>query len=461
MEDCFGDSELSNRSPRVCLNCKARKRKCDKTLPACSRCDRLLLRCEYDSTDSIVADNDFSNISSSLRLISSVFGSWMSWVRNFYLSVQKMHLNSSENFVSTYLVTVHRWFPIIDEERFKDRLESHSYEYDINDFLLLTSIYLIVRRPDEQQRPAIMDDDPYQAVRHFYFHVFADLTSEPSIQFLQSGLLLATYEYGHGLVDAARNTLFSCLSASMLLGLHQTKAPLGVDSAWKRAMKDEATLICWAIVVTDRKLQLPVTKIIDEANLLSDLEVTENKSDGRLSWDHDAYTATSFYRQVQSSVLVGNVLDLILNATDPFSEECQRRFKVLDSQLQCAIHLTLQTETAGQLNSVSEALSLNRSAFFLLNWWQYEHSQKINNEAALLQSRMALESVIRITVETVSDFLPRIYAGWFNGVQCIFLAAVTAMQLDPTNSTRVEELKEMLGIQSLRWNSAAEYLRIL
>jgi hypothetical protein len=166
--------------------------------------------------------------------------------------MQKKSLGS-EDFVSTYFVTVHKWLPIIDEKRFTDRLEHHFYKTDINDFLLLTSLYLIVRRPDEQPHLAAMNDDLYQAVRHFYFHIFAGVTcSSPSIQFLQSGLLLATYEYGHGLVNAAHATLFSCLSASMSLGLHLTKAPLNMNTEWKCAMKDESTLIWWAIVVADR-----------------------------------------------------------------------------------------------------------------------------------------------------------------------------------------------------------------
>jgi hypothetical protein len=112
---------------------------------------------------------------------------------------------------------------------------------------------LIVRRPDELPQPPLMIDDPvYQAVRHFYFHIFADMAISPSIQLIQSGLLLATYEYGHGMVDSANSTLFPCLSASMTLGLHQKKAPLDMNIAWKSAMEDESTLVWWAIVITDR-----------------------------------------------------------------------------------------------------------------------------------------------------------------------------------------------------------------
>jgi membrane protein required for beta-lactamase induction len=65
-------------------------------------------------------------------------------------------------------------------------------------------------------------------------------------------------------------------------------------------------------------------------------------------------------------VLLGHVLHLI-NAPDPSSDESQSRFRVLDSQLQRAIQVTLQTETTvGKLNSVSEALSLNRR--YCLTW---------------------------------------------------------------------------------------------
>ncbi|CRG88789.1 Photosystem I P700 chlorophyll a apoprotein A2 2 [Talaromyces islandicus] len=467
MEDCVGDSELANRSPRVCLNCKARKRKCDKALPACSRCDRLLLRCEYESPDSTTEDDV------PLRLISSNFGSWTSWIRNFYISIQNRSL-SLEDFVSMYFSTVHKWLPIINEKQFRDRVESRSYECDTNDFLLLTTLFLNVRRPDEQPHPAVMDDDLYQAVRHLYFHVFADMASSPSLQLLQSGLLLAIYEYGHGLVDAAHSTLFACLSASMSLGLHQTRAPLNMDAAWKSAMEDEFTLVWWGIVVTDRiicassitKPRLPATIITDEANFLSDLGNTGNNNGDRLSWDQDSYVAVNFYRQVQSSVLLGHVLHLINDAPNLFSEESQSRFRVLDSQLQRAIQVTLQTETAGKLNSVSEALSLNRSAFLLLHRWQYAHSERTHNDITLWQSKMAIESIITITVETVRDFLPRIYAGWFKshhpqGVQSVFLAAISLLHLGSSDNTSIEELKEMMAIQSRRWNIAAEYVHIV
>jgi hypothetical protein len=101
---------------------------------------------------------------------------------------------------------------------------------------------------------------------------------------------------------------------------------------------------------------LPITKVLDEANFLSDLVASERSAGGVPLSIQD--TDANFYRQVQASVLIGHVLDLV-NVAKPFSERNQSRFRLLDSQLRRALQLSLEIETS-QLNSVSEALSMNR-----------------------------------------------------------------------------------------------------
>ncbi|KAK1777309.1 hypothetical protein QBC45DRAFT_190061 [Copromyces sp. CBS 386.78] len=36
------------KNPRVCLNCRRKKKRCDKALPSCSRCIDSLQVCQYD-----------------------------------------------------------------------------------------------------------------------------------------------------------------------------------------------------------------------------------------------------------------------------------------------------------------------------------------------------------------------------------------------------------------------------
>jgi hypothetical protein len=81
---------------------------------------------------------------------------------------------------------------------------------------------------------------------------------------------------------------------------------------------------------------------------------------------------------------------------------------------------------------------------------------------------MAIESITGITVETVREFLPRIYAGWFKlhhpqGAQSVFIAALALLHLPASQpeQTGLEELKDMMRIQSRRWHIAGRSLDLI
>ena len=98
-----------------------------------------------------------------------------------------------------------------------------------------------------------------------------------------------------------------------------------------------------------------------------------------------------------------------------------------------------------------------------LHQWQYHNSAAANRTQEMAQSKMAIESMTAIMVETVRDFLPRIYSGWKKshhpqGIQSVFMAAdalVDAQQIG-TNRECLEQLKEMLRVQSKRWRIAGK-----
>lgn len=98
-----------------------------------------------------------------------------------------------------------------------------------------------------------------------------------------------------------------------------------------------------------------MTRVADEVDFLSDLPSSEEDD---IFPAHNIYSEANFYRQVQSSILIGHVLDLV-SVLGPHSEQGQSRFRLLDSQLRRAIQITLDFET-GKLDSVSEALAMNR-----------------------------------------------------------------------------------------------------
>jgi Fungal specific transcription factor domain len=161
-------------------------------------------------------------------------------------------MQSDDEFMANYFSTVHTWLPIIDQDIFQD--STNMQTPDPNHLLLLMCMHLIVQRPDSQPEQGIMDNEQYHATKQFYFNLFMNIDCTPSTKLLQSGVLLATYEYGHGMVGAACHTLSSCISASMALSLHQYRKPYSLDTdlatAW--CQQDELRRVWWAIVISDR-----------------------------------------------------------------------------------------------------------------------------------------------------------------------------------------------------------------
>ncbi|PYH88312.1 hypothetical protein BO71DRAFT_143295 [Aspergillus ellipticus CBS 707.79] len=456
-------------SPKVCLICKAGKRKCDKALPTCSRCARLQIKCRYEST----ADAAAKSTSTPLRLVILHCETWTSWISVAYTSAQNdpgPYLQLAE----TYFGTVDKWMPILDKDDVVEPLQEQSFSLDSKGFLLLMSVCLIVQRPDAQPPDGEMASEHYDAVKHFFFREHADTSHGPSLKLIQAGVLLATYEYGHGMIDAAYNTIYACISASLTLGMHRSECLQ--SSQFDNNQRDQTQVLrtWWAIVISERILclwnpkstRLPITRVRNELDYLSDLGISESNAREDRTVPKGTSPGANFYRQFQASILIGRVIELT-NDPEPASERIQSRFKALDCQLQRAIQLNLGAETK-QLNSVSEALAMNRSALVVLHQWQYHNSLTFNCSDEADQSRMVTDSMTTIMVDTVHDFLPRIYAGWPKshhpqGTQSVYQAALALLPLQGLRKSKadLEELKEMLGLQSRRWAIAAKYLQML
>jgi hypothetical protein len=98
-----------------------------------------------------------------------------------------------------------------------------------------------------------------------------------------------------------------------------------------------------------------LTTVANEDDFLLDLGVRDASE---ILFGDSPYFSANFYRQVQAAILIGKVLYL-LHEAEVFSDSSQARFKVLDRQIQRAVHFALEKETT-QINSISETLALNR-----------------------------------------------------------------------------------------------------
>lgn len=305
------------------------------------------------------------------------FSRWSSCTQAFFRSTYEAFVQN-HRFRSDYLDTVHQWLPIIDEKSFMaESLDG----VDPIQMLLFMATYLIVQRPDGQAGRRSTLHDQYYAVKQLYFKNLAEMTAKPPVKLLQSGVLIATYEYGHGLIESACYTLGPCISAGMMLSLHNNREPSSQSPGHEVNSQREESFVWWAITITDRYVcistgsfiknlilycnrilclsfppgsRLPLARGINEDEFLVELhEKNDIGSVGLCS-----FYGTNFYHQIQSSVLIGQVLNLI-NSRDPFSAQSEAQFELLDVQIRQAIYINLKMETE-KLNAVSEGLAMNR-----------------------------------------------------------------------------------------------------
>lgn len=308
-------------------------------------------------------------------LFQTQFSGWNASNQAFFRMTYEAFIRD-HRFRDDYLRTVHQWLPVIDQ---KFVIADSSHDIDPVDMLRLLAIHLIVQRPDENvsQRPIF--DNQYYAVKHFYFRNLAEFATKPSLKLLQSGILIATYEYGHGLIESACLTLGPCISAGMTLGLQNLREPLHRPQGTDTNSRTEERLVWWAICITDRYVYLstqkelrdlspsrilclsfppgaraPLARSMNENDFLAELEDSGSIGSPELR----AFYGSNFYHQIQSCVLIRQVLGLT-NAHDPLSPECQAKCDLLDSRIRQAMHINLQWEIE-HMTSISESLALNR-----------------------------------------------------------------------------------------------------
>jgi hypothetical protein len=149
--------------------------------------------------------------------------------------VCKIFLNSGsgvEEVVRRYYAEVHPWFPIIQE--------------DVGNFLSLTvptklghyghlllSMYL-ASHPLCKHANHFADNPLYLTAKQMFLVIQASSTG--SMPLLQSGLLIAVYEFGHGLTGKAHHTVSSCLTVyRCLVGTQYGREPSsdkGMSEIW-------------------------------------------------------------------------------------------------------------------------------------------------------------------------------------------------------------------------------------
>ena len=123
------------------------------------------------------------------------------------------------------------------------------FPHDSDDLLLLLSLHLITQRPDA--KPS-MDDWLYRAVKQLCHSLLARGAGPATLTMLQSAVLLATYEYGHDMLDAAGVTNGICVAMAYALGLNMLRLFRQRDEDVEWGPNEEESRVWWAVVINDR-----------------------------------------------------------------------------------------------------------------------------------------------------------------------------------------------------------------
>lgn len=153
-------------------------------------------------------------------------------------------------FCSTYFNTLHEWFPIIPSRDIYDRIATLSTGPSPDFAILILCIHLITKI-DRQSCDC-------QAMMHFYltakrFYSLVTSSGRISKELVQSGVLLALYEYGNAMADTAYVSVSGPARMALLLGYDKTVYEDGNDGVASGVEAEEQRCIWWCIITLERQ----------------------------------------------------------------------------------------------------------------------------------------------------------------------------------------------------------------
>lgn len=238
---------------------------------------------------------------------------------------------------STFFETIHNYFPIISKQRFYSTL-MNPLSQPRADVALLVLCMRLTTLTQKDVSPASAPE--YVAAKRFYATVEGVGTC--STQVLQSGILIAFYEFGHAIYPAAHLSVGVCARYGVSYGMNIDG--YSADGALNWIEAEEKKRVWWAVLILDR-YPLPLVVLftvksnelyscINLGNPTRALATEEPLSSSCLpieddTWDrglmplNDVYTVSSptslqmgrFGRFAQATYLLGRVLKHVSDRT--------------------------------------------------------------------------------------------------------------------------------------------------
>jgi hypothetical protein len=264
-------------SPRACDRCTRSKRGCDKAWPKCGRCQRLNTDCHYEplSSSPSTAPSDspdpvFTRPPGESRSIDA----WTTCdtsVHGHDALTRRLKLDWQQT-AKLYFETVHPWFSILRqgelEEAIRLRVEcadvrgetrTPSADSNLQDEayeLLIICMHLLTATEPFHGNDDLVVDPLYQSAKQLFASV--SHLSEPSLEWIQSGLLISLFEFGHGKGRLAYRSLSETATLARLAGIKPGRYPKDLDLEADENAESRRAL-WWGIFILDQCAHLDPT----------------------------------------------------------------------------------------------------------------------------------------------------------------------------------------------------------
>jgi hypothetical protein len=282
----------------VCNQCKHRKKSCNKVLPSCSRCDRLvilsysfttrlclthvrlLIKCSYSGAmeshcypfppvidvisgvDIPLSDYPLTAQQSSMvyKLEHRVpcIDDQVSMQASRLLSAISRKRGHAGDFMHTYFRTFHKTLPIINKEVFRLKIENSTSDSHFSTLLL--SMFLITQLTPQVNPDSLSnfgEQELYPTVKSIYS--LLQSTGKVSMELVQAGVLVACYEHCQALHQDAWLSIGACVRMGHLMGLHTVLRKMLPIEQDERNMLEMKRCLWWGIVVIERCVSKPPT----------------------------------------------------------------------------------------------------------------------------------------------------------------------------------------------------------
>ncbi|KAF7545204.1 hypothetical protein G7Z17_g9349 [Cylindrodendrum hubeiense] len=235
-----------DRAPQACRQCSRLKRKCQRELPFCSLCARLGKTCQYPTRrktyGSRTSDEDQSTSSAVLvgsapssnnaaspfpdaffidvELFRSVAHSTLRSAYPVPAQVSQLLGLDSNAVCEPYFNSVDKWFPFISKKGLNLSIQAN-LPAETPGLALLLLCMKLASDPPQPYHTSAVESTLYRTAKS-YLNTIEEV-SPASLHVFQALVLIALYEYGHGIFPAAYLTVGRAARLGVLRGIHDRK----------------------------------------------------------------------------------------------------------------------------------------------------------------------------------------------------------------------------------------------